>query len=147
MYIICRGRDGEHDEERGEELGDEESEYSLSDDSYHSYYGTDSEVDSTDTEGERENSQPKNYKKESRAITMNSTFENVKEFRIALAHYAITEGFSYYIEKSEPKRVTARCFDLKCKWRIHASLMQDGITFEVCVDLCVFIIFCTFIYY
>ncbi|XP_076905609.1 uncharacterized protein LOC143561398 [Bidens hawaiensis] len=62
---------------------------------------------------------------------MNSTFENVKEFRIALAHYAITKGFAYYIEKSEPKRVTTRCFDLKCKWRIHASLMQDRITFEV----------------
>ncbi|XP_076924475.1 uncharacterized protein LOC143586914 [Bidens hawaiensis] len=131
LYIICRVRDGEHDEERGEEHGEEQSKYALSDDSYHRYYGTDSEVDSTDIEVEQEDSQPKTYKKESRAITINSTFENVKEFRIALAHYAITKGFSYYIEKSEPKRVTARCFDLKCKWRIHASLMQDGITFEV----------------
>ncbi|XP_076931811.1 uncharacterized protein LOC143597102 [Bidens hawaiensis] len=33
--------------------------------------------------------------------------------------------------RSEPKGVMARCFDLKCKWRIHAFLMQHGIIFEV----------------
>ncbi|XP_035845425.1 uncharacterized protein LOC110893254 [Helianthus annuus] len=39
--------------------------------------------------------------------------------------------FAYFTEKSEPTRVTARCSDLQCKWRIHASVMQDGISFEV----------------
>ncbi|KAK9067649.1 hypothetical protein SSX86_011760 [Deinandra increscens subsp. villosa] len=109
----------------GEEHDGEQSEYSLSDESYHSSYSTDAEIDDEEHGGEE------HLKKDSRIIKVNSTFENVIEFRRALAHYAITNEFAYFTEKSEPTRVTARCVDLGCKWRIHASLQQDGITFEV----------------
>ncbi|KAK9078304.1 hypothetical protein SSX86_002361 [Deinandra increscens subsp. villosa] len=105
--------------------GGEESEYSLSDESYHSSYSTDVEIDGEEHGGDE------HYKKDSRTIKVNSTFENVIEFRRALVHYAITNEFAYFTEKSEPTRVTARCVDLGCKWRIHASIQQDGITFEV----------------
>ncbi|GJT72319.1 uncharacterized protein Tco_1031605, partial [Tanacetum coccineum] len=41
------------------------------------------------------------------------------------------ENAVYLIEKSEPTRVTARCANLKCKWNIHAYIMDDNVTFEV----------------
>ncbi|KAI3670359.1 hypothetical protein L1987_87950 [Smallanthus sonchifolius] len=106
------------------DVHDEESDYSLSDESYHSHYSTDQEV-------EEENSAMVIYQYKHRTLKVNSRFDNVIEFRRALAHYAIINEFAYYIEKSEPTRVTARCLDIECKWRIHASVMQDEISFEV----------------
>ncbi|PWA74873.1 transposase, MuDR [Artemisia annua] len=49
----------------------------------------------------------------------------------ALNHYALTNEFEYFIEKSEPTRFTARCAQLTCGWRIHAARLQDGVTFKV----------------
>ncbi|MFS7904830.1 putative transposase, MuDR, plant, MULE transposase domain-containing protein [Helianthus anomalus] len=69
--------------------------------------------------------------KKTPTIKVNSTFDNVVVFRRALIQYAITNEFQYFVEKSEPTRVTTRCSNLECKWRIHASVKQDGITFEV----------------
>ncbi|KAJ0478044.1 putative transposase, MuDR, plant [Helianthus annuus] len=115
-----RGQDEVGDEPHSED----ESEYSLSDESYHSYYSSDDEV-------EQHNSQEETYTtKKSRPIKLNSTFENVAAFRRTLIHYALVNEFEYFIEKSEPTRVTARCVDIECKWRIHASVKQDGITFQ-----------------
>lgn len=105
---------------------DEESEYSLSDEDYYSHYSTDHEVEEQNSESEM-----MTYQNKSQTIKVNSKFENVIDFRRALAHYAIMNEFAYFIEKSDPARVTASCVDPECKWRIHASVMQDGISFEV----------------
>ncbi|GJZ13923.1 transposase, MuDR, MULE transposase domain protein [Tanacetum coccineum] len=64
-------------------------------------------------------------------MKVNSRFVNVIQFRRALNHYALINEFEYLIEKSEPTRVTARCANLKCKWNIHAYIMDDNVTFEV----------------
>ncbi|CAH1417003.1 unnamed protein product [Lactuca virosa] len=49
-----------------------------------------------------------------------------------LLNYGETYAYSkYVIEKSDLTRLTTCCGDKKCKWRIHASLTQDGVTFEV----------------
>ncbi|XP_022041969.1 uncharacterized protein LOC110944623 [Helianthus annuus] len=110
------------------ETHEEESEYSLSDESYHSRY-------STDNEGELQSSEEEEtYSKKTPTIKVNSTFDIVVVFRKALIQYAIKNEFQYFVEKSEPTRVTARCSNLKCKWRIHASVKQDGITFETFVE-------------
>nr|KAJ0203365.1 hypothetical protein LSAT_V11C500284930 [Lactuca sativa] len=64
-------------------------------------------------------------------MKVNSKFPSVIAFRRALNHYALTNEFEYVIEKSDLTRLTTCCGDKKCKWRIHASLTQDGVTFEV----------------
>ncbi|PWA37953.1 transposase, MuDR [Artemisia annua] len=64
-------------------------------------------------------------------IEVNSKFSNVVVFGRALNHYALTNEFEYFIEKSEPTRFTARCAQLTCGWRIHATRLQDGVTFKV----------------
>ncbi|KAM0055655.1 putative transposase, MuDR, plant [Helianthus debilis subsp. tardiflorus] len=86
---------------------------------------------STNDEVGHASSKPVTVSSKYETIKVNSTFENVVEFRRALSHYAIINEFAFFSEKSEPTRVTARCSDLQCKWGIHASVMQDGISFEV----------------
>lgn len=66
-------------------------------------------------------------------MKVNSRFVNVVQFRRALNHYALINEFEYIIEKSEPTRFTARCANLKCKWNIHAYIMDDKVTFEVSI--------------
>nr|KAJ0197863.1 hypothetical protein LSAT_V11C700366300 [Lactuca sativa] len=63
-------------------------------------------------------------------MKVNSKFPSVIAFRRALNHYALTNEFEYVIEKSDLTRIAAYCGDKKCKWRIHASITQDGVTFE-----------------
>ncbi|KAL4572798.1 hypothetical protein LXL04_019583 [Taraxacum kok-saghyz] len=58
-------------------------------------------------------------------------FENSVEFKRALNHHAIINEFDYLIQKSDQSRFSARCEKLDCEWRIYASIMQDGISFEV----------------
>ncbi|KAK1431840.1 hypothetical protein QVD17_08555 [Tagetes erecta] len=95
-----------------------------SDETYHSYYSSDSEF-------EMHIFQEEICSKKTPIIKVNSTFDNVNVFRRALIHHAVINEFAYFLEKSEPTRVTASCIDKECKWRIHASVKQDGITFEV----------------
>nr|KAJ0199389.1 hypothetical protein LSAT_V11C600310450 [Lactuca sativa] len=44
---------------------------------------------------------------------------------------SLTNEFEYVIEKSDLTRLTSCCGDKNCKSRIHASLTQDDVTFEV----------------
>ncbi|KAI3732826.1 hypothetical protein L1987_64035 [Smallanthus sonchifolius] len=69
-----------------------------------------------------QNSQAKTYRKKIPTIKMNSSFDNAVGFRRVWIHYALTNEFQYFIEKS---------VHIECKWRIHASVKQDGITFQV----------------
>ncbi|ONK66541.1 uncharacterized protein A4U43_C06F9260 [Asparagus officinalis] len=48
-------------------------------------------------------------------------FDNVKEFRGQLCKYAISKGFVYKFVKNEITRVTVKCIEENCPWRIHAS--------------------------
>lgn len=48
-------------------------------------------------------------------------FDNVRDFRAQLCKYAIGKGFAYKFIKNETSRVTARCVEENCPWRIHAS--------------------------
>ena len=66
-------------------------------------------------------------------MKVNSKFPSVISFRRALNHYAITNEFEYVIAKSDLTRLTACCKEKKCEWRIHASVTQDGVTFEVSI--------------
>ncbi|KAL8243507.1 hypothetical protein R6Q59_009765 [Mikania micrantha] len=82
---------GDVDDEQHDE---EESEYSLSDDSDHSHY-------ITDHEAEDEDFGTTLHASKSQTNKVNSTFENVVEFRRELTHYAIINEVAFYLEKSE----------------------------------------------
>nr|GEX24730.1 transposase, MuDR, MULE transposase domain protein [Tanacetum cinerariifolium] len=58
-------------------------------------------------------------------------FSNAIDFKKSLNHYALMNEFEYFIEKSKPNRFTTRCAQLTCRWRIHAAILQDGVTFKV----------------
>ena len=106
--------------------GDDDSDYCPSEESYHSHYSTDSENELPNYECETCEDSKKNS-----TIEVNSKFPNVVAFRRDLNHHALMNEFQYFIEKSEPTRFTARCASRECEWRIHASILQDGVTFEV----------------
>jgi MuDR family transposase len=71
------------------------------------------------------------YDKGQHSIEIGAQYPHVIAFRRALSHHAITKDFEFAIEKSDPTRVTARCKKRDCSWRVHASVTEDGITFEV----------------
>ena len=58
-------------------------------------------------------------------------FQNVDHFRKILKDYVIQEGFTLERVKNERTRVTCKCSETDCPWRIHASPMPDGVTYKV----------------
>ncbi|KAJ9556985.1 hypothetical protein OSB04_011599 [Centaurea solstitialis] len=101
-----------------------------SEESYHSRHSTDDEIEFLN-----DDCGTYKYSKKSPTMKVNSKFPDVISFRRALNHYAVTNEFEYVTEKSDLTRLTACCEDKKCGWRIHASLTQDGVTFEVSMSL------------
>ncbi|XP_052626966.1 uncharacterized protein LOC128133533 [Lactuca sativa] len=96
-----------------------------SQESYHSPHNSDNETELLDY------GETYAYSKSNPFMKVNSRFPGVIAFRRALNHYALINEFEYNIEKSDLTRLTACCGDKECKWRIHASVTQDGVTFEV----------------
>nr|KAJ0204105.1 hypothetical protein LSAT_V11C500286440 [Lactuca sativa] len=97
-----------------------------SEESYHSRHSSDNEYELLNYDCETDA-----QSRSSPIFKLNSKFPNVIAFRRALNHYAIIKEFEYVIEKSDLTRLTACCEDKKCEWRIHASVTQDGVTFEI----------------
>uniref|UniRef100_A0A1D1YAP4 Protein FAR1-RELATED SEQUENCE 11 n=1 Tax=Anthurium amnicola TaxID=1678845 RepID=A0A1D1YAP4_9ARAE len=58
-------------------------------------------------------------------------FDNVKVFRDELCKYAFLKGFKYKFIKNEHARLTAKCAEENCPWRIHASQSSRKKTFVV----------------
>lgn len=58
-------------------------------------------------------------------------FDNAKEFRSQLCKYAIGKGFVYKFVKNETTRVTVRCAEETCPWRIHASETSSKLKFII----------------
>ncbi|KAL0464005.1 UNVERIFIED_CONTAM: hypothetical protein Slati_0288100 [Sesamum latifolium] len=48
-----------------------------------------------------------------------------------LREYVIQEGFQIMRLRNEKTRVTAHCASKDCPWRIHASPLADGVTFQI----------------
>ncbi|KAL4586837.1 hypothetical protein LXL04_011482 [Taraxacum kok-saghyz] len=109
-----------------EPLDEDDSDYLPSEESYYSHLSSDNEYEEVNDDDEANS-----FTTNSQSITVESKFENVTCFKRALNHYAIINEFDYFIQKSDPTRFTARCENIDCEWRIHASIMQDGVTFQV----------------
>ncbi|KAL0296061.1 UNVERIFIED_CONTAM: hypothetical protein Sradi_6658200 [Sesamum radiatum] len=58
-------------------------------------------------------------------------FTDVVAFRDALREYVIQEGFKIMRLRNERVRVTAHCAVKDCPWRVHASILADGVTFQI----------------
>ncbi|GJX46147.1 transposase, MuDR, MULE transposase domain protein [Tanacetum coccineum] len=115
--------------------GDGDSDYRPSDEIYHSHISSD---DDDDDDYEQLtlncNGETSLHNNKSPMMKINMRFPNVTDFRRALDHYAVTNEFDFFIEKSDLTRFTARCKNCKeegCQWRIHASFLKDKVTFTV----------------
>ncbi|CAA7403092.1 unnamed protein product [Spirodela intermedia] len=64
-------------------------------------------------------------------IYVGQEFDNVKVFRDELCKYAFLKGFKYRFIKNEHTRLTAKCADDSCPWRIHASQSSRKKTFVI----------------
>nr|KAJ0212689.1 hypothetical protein LSAT_V11C400164730 [Lactuca sativa] len=115
---LCANRDKLHNEY--------DADLCPSEGSYHSHLSFDNEEDLMNDDNE-----VYSFSKNSISMEVGSKFENVVDFRRALNHFTVTNEFNYYIQKSDPTQFTKRCENLECEWRIHASITQDEVTFEV----------------
>jgi hypothetical protein len=64
-------------------------------------------------------------------IEVGVTFEDGQTFKRAIRQYAILNEIEIAAPYSEAKRYRGYCKAKKCKWRIHASQLQDGRTWMV----------------
>ena len=56
-------------------------------------------------------------------------FGNATVFRRAVRHANILKGKDLEFSKNETKKVTARCKDKKCKYRVYGRKLKDESTF------------------
>ena len=74
------------------------------------------------------------YDKEDPPMVVGSTNLSMGQFKLALSHYAIKHEFEYLTKKSDPGRLRVYCsrkVEEGCRWRLHASTMDD----KVCVKV------------
>ncbi|XP_066164625.1 protein FAR-RED IMPAIRED RESPONSE 1 [Oryza sativa Japonica Group] len=129
---------GQADETRGEGAANEESEdesWATSEDTSEDASEGDgvdeSEDESMALDGMPENIPSATYDKNDPPMIVGSIYPNIDEFRLAIAQHAIKKEFEFNIIRSEPGQYTAKCAAQGCNWRIHASVVADGVTMIV----------------
>ena len=75
---------------------------------------------------------------ENPTIAVGVTFEDGDTFKRAIKQYAVLHEFEIHAHYSEAKRYRGNCKgkggkSKKCRWRIHASELQDGKTWQVMI--------------
>ncbi|KAG8363744.1 hypothetical protein BUALT_Bualt19G0054100 [Buddleja alternifolia] len=58
-------------------------------------------------------------------------FQNFKVYREALRDYCVRMGVDIHFIRNEASRITARCKQSSCRWRIHASPVQGSSVFQI----------------
>jgi len=84
-------------------------------------------------------------------IEVGVLFEDGQTFKRAIRQYAILNEIEIAAPYNEAKRYRGYCKAKKCKWRIHASQLQDGRTCMVpplfmFLYLCFLILFLNFLF-
>ncbi|KAL0414467.1 UNVERIFIED_CONTAM: hypothetical protein Sradi_1648400 [Sesamum radiatum] len=74
----------------------------------------------------KESSSMKNLK-----LVAGMKFENAAQFRVVLRDWCIRNGVDLEFLRNEAARVTAKCKVKGCEWRIHASPVLGGPTFQI----------------
>jgi hypothetical protein len=69
------------------------------------------------------------YDKEDPPMTVGSIYSSIAEFKVALSQHAIKNEREFDREKNDPDRVRVHCSNKfkGCKWRVHASTLQDKV--------------------
>ncbi|XP_062029682.1 uncharacterized protein LOC133745602 [Rosa rugosa] len=68
---------------------------------------------------------------DSQTLAVGQEFSDTKAFRDALVATAIAKKFELTFIRSDRARVTAKCAEDGCSWRIHASKLPDVDTFQI----------------
>ncbi|WVZ71199.1 hypothetical protein U9M48_019814 [Paspalum notatum var. saurae] len=74
------------------------------------------------------------YDKEDPPMVVGSTYPDWATFKLALSQHAIKHEFEYDTEKSDRRRLRVCCsrkVEEGCRWRLHASTMDDEVTVKV----------------
>ncbi|XP_020110398.1 uncharacterized protein LOC109725568 [Ananas comosus] len=108
------------------ELYKEDSEAILSDGSLHTKYSSESNNDDVESHGEIYE-----FDKDNPIMKVGMKYPNKKTLKRSLDHFAVLNGFEFNVEKSDKRRMTVKCANERCGWRLHASVLQDKTTFEV----------------
>ncbi|KAG8367790.1 hypothetical protein BUALT_Bualt16G0109400 [Buddleja alternifolia] len=66
-----------------------------------------------------------------KSLVVGMKFENFRVYREALRDYSVSNGFDVEYIRNEAKRVTVTCKNENCKWRLHASPIQNTIIFQI----------------
>ncbi|OAY84632.1 hypothetical protein ACMD2_20575 [Ananas comosus] len=104
----------------------DESDATLSEDSFRSL-----KTDDSDLEDNMDHVGTFSYDVNNPIMEIGAKYPNVSSFRDALTHFALLNEFEYNLQKSDLLRVTATCAKFNCKWRIHASRLQDSLVFQI----------------
>ena len=66
-------------------------------------------------------------------MAVGTLYSDIGAFKLVLATHATKYEFQYNIEKSDPTRHRVYCSgkDFGCRWKIHASTLNDGVTIKV----------------
>nr|CAD1818535.1 unnamed protein product [Ananas comosus var. bracteatus] len=116
----------------GEDVGQvakepvDESDAMLSEDSFRSL-----KTDDSDLEDNMDHVGTFSYDVNNPIMEVGAKYPNVGSFRDALTHFALLNEFEYNLQKSDLLRVTATCAKSNCKWRIHASRLQNSLVFQI----------------
>ncbi|KAK4404611.1 hypothetical protein Sango_0829700 [Sesamum angolense] len=126
------GEDSEN-ESVGEDSGDELSDY-KSDDHCEPNNFSDSEFEDDPLHGSLNRMHVLCLVKTGQKIKLEKgmVFVDINAFRKVLKEFVIQEGFKVMRMRNEKKkRVTAHCSVKDFPWRVHASPLVDGVTFQV----------------
>ncbi|KAL0433442.1 UNVERIFIED_CONTAM: hypothetical protein Slati_2678500 [Sesamum latifolium] len=124
--------EGSHQEGEENNSGDELSSY-KSDDHCESENKSDSEFEDDVMHGalSRDASIFPNELEEKVKLEKGMVFVDIDAFRTVLREYVIQDGFQIMRLRNEKTRVTAHCASKDYPWRIHASPLADGVTFQI----------------
>jgi hypothetical protein len=64
-------------------------------------------------------------------IVVGVTFEDGFCFKRCIRQYAVLNEYELAVPYSESTQYRAYCQAKRCRWRIHASVTQDGKTWQV----------------
>ncbi|XP_006648048.1 uncharacterized protein LOC102699568 [Oryza brachyantha] len=64
-------------------------------------------------------------------IEEGAVFPDMITFRKAIRHFAVVKGFEFSNVQTDKTRFIARCKHGECKWRIHASRLDDDKTIHI----------------
>ncbi|KAG8383698.1 hypothetical protein BUALT_Bualt04G0041000 [Buddleja alternifolia] len=66
-----------------------------------------------------------------KSMVVGMKFENFRVYREALRDYCVRNRFDVEYIRNEAKRVTVTCKNENCKWRLHASPIQNTRIFQI----------------